>query len=186
MDGEQVVNAADGRGGTLHLKIVDPCPVPATLGPRLRDWLDHHLVFDLERQFRCLHPIRLFPAWLAEAGLYADGSTITKMTFLASTTTSLERSRPRMSTKNDRSEDTEQTTIRNIKQGGVQEEQPYEKDITQELQTMVGRLLWKEIWGPYVHLKGGKWWWEDNDILDECCLRRTLWEYAMIEAIKEQ
>lgn len=84
IDEYDAVDSVDHRGGTFHLTIVDPCPVSATLGPRLRDWLDHHLVFDLKRKFRCLHPVRLFPGWLAEAGLYAEGSTTTQIIFLAS------------------------------------------------------------------------------------------------------
>ncbi len=78
------------KGGTLHLTILDPSPLPATLGPRLRQWLDNHLILNLERQFRCINPSRLFPIWLADAGLRAEGSTIVTMRFFASVSASME------------------------------------------------------------------------------------------------
>ncbi|KAF7881059.1 uncharacterized protein EAF02_006950 [Botrytis sinoallii] len=69
--------------GILYLTILDPCPVPSSLGPRLRSWLDTHLTVNLEKQFRCLNPTRLFPLWLADAGLWAEGSCTSSLKFLA-------------------------------------------------------------------------------------------------------
>ncbi|TVY32649.1 hypothetical protein LSUB1_G007787 [Lachnellula subtilissima] len=72
------------KAGTLHLTILDPSPIPSTLGPILRAWLDTHLILNLEKQFRCINPSRLFPIWLEAAGLRAEGSTRLTVCFLAS------------------------------------------------------------------------------------------------------
>ena len=53
----------------------------------------------------------------------------------------------------------------------------------QELQSVVGRLLWKEMWGQFV--EGEKWWWEDEKVVEECESLGTYWEYAIIHAVKE-
>lgn len=54
---------------------------------------------------------------------------------------------------------------------------------TQELKSVVGRMLWKEMWGGYV--EGEKWWWDDESVVEECERMGTCWEYAVIEAVKE-
>lgn len=145
-----------GRGGKLHLTILDPSPLPATLGPRLRDWLDNHLILNLERQFRCINSSRLFPVWLADAGLRAEGSTIVSVRFLASSTPS------------------------SLQAAGSTEECENTKS---ELKSVVGRMLWKEMWGSYV--QANRWWWEDESIVEECERMGTMWEYSVIEAVKE-
>lgn len=53
----------------------------------------------------------------------------------------------------------------------------------QELKSVVGRMLWKEMWGAYV--EGEKWWWEDGSVVEECERMGTCWEYAVIEGVKE-
>lgn len=53
----------------------------------------------------------------------------------------------------------------------------------QELKSVVGRMLWKEMWGGYV--EGEKWWWDDKDVIEECGGMGTCWEYAVIEGVKE-
>lgn len=53
----------------------------------------------------------------------------------------------------------------------------------QELKSVVGRMLWKEMWGGYV--EGEKWWWDDEDVIEECGRMGTCWEYAVIEGVKE-
>jgi hypothetical protein len=147
------------KGGTLHLTILDPSPLPATLGPRLRQWLDNHLILNLERQFRCINPSRLFPIWLADAGLRAEGSTIVNVRFFASVSASIE------------------TGI------GKGEGEDEAERTRQELKSVVGRMLWKEMWGGYV--EGEKWWWDDEDVVEECGRMGTCWEYAVIEGVKE-
>lgn len=53
----------------------------------------------------------------------------------------------------------------------------------QELKSTTGRMLWKEMWGPFV--EGKKWWWEDDRIVEECRALGTCWEYAIIESVRE-
>ncbi|PQE03083.1 hypothetical protein CJF31_00002935 [Rutstroemia sp. NJR-2017a BVV2] len=136
------------QAGTLHLTILDPSPIPSTLGPRLRSWLDTHLLVNLEKQFRCLNPTRLFPLWLADAGLWGEGSTSSSLRFLACV---------------------------GIVNG--------EKQIDWQLKSVMGRMLWKELWGGYV--EGGKWWWNDAAIVEECERMGTSWAGSIVEAVKE-
>lgn len=71
--------------GTLCLTIIDPSPVLTTIGPRLRAWLDKHLLLNLEKHFRCMNPGRLLPTWLKEAGfsLKTKGAKHTILRFSA-------------------------------------------------------------------------------------------------------
>ncbi|KAH7409443.1 hypothetical protein BKA64DRAFT_705208 [Cadophora sp. MPI-SDFR-AT-0126] len=156
------------RGGTLHLTILDPSPLPATLGPRLRSWLDSYLILHLEKQFRCLNPSRLFPVWLSDAGLRAEGSTIVNVRFFASVAASNSTLASMIGGSKS-----------NSNSGNVEEVE----NTMQELKSIVGRMLWKEMWGSYV--QGDRWWWEDQSILEECERMGTVWEYAIIEAVKE-
>jgi len=165
-DSSPTIVKAGNRGGSLHLTILDPSPLAATLGPRLRAWLDNYLTLYLEKQFRCLNPSRLFPVWLADAGLRAEGSTIVNVRFLAAVTRS--------------SSSSANASISSGSNGGGDEAAEHTK---QELKSVVGRMLWKEMWGAYV--QGDKWWWEDESILEECERMGTVWEYAVIEAVKE-
>ena len=152
------------RAGSLHLTILDPSPIHSTLGPLLRAWLETHLIVNLERQFRCINPARLFPIWLADAGLRAEGSTISNVRFLASV-----------------SHDNEGFSMID---GAGQEQGIESAECTkQELKSMVGRMLWKEIWGSFVEAQ--KWWWEDEKVIKECEAIGTCWEYAVIHAVKE-
>lgn len=143
-------------GGFLNMVIVDPMPNSA--GPALRKWLDENLIFNLEQQFRCTNPSRNFPVWLLEAGLRAKGSVITTARFQA------------IIPPGDGSS--------NNNGGGVSE-----GATMRELRTVVGRMLWREIWGPFVG--ADKWWWEVPKIVEECVSRDTCWEYSVIAACKE-
>ncbi|CAD6500832.1 BgTH12-06537 [Blumeria graminis f. sp. triticale] len=154
------------RGGSLHLTVLDPAPIPATAGPRLKTWLDTHLILNLERQFRCIHPSRLFPVWLADAGLHAEESAIAYTRFFASVTPSIPT--PHLPMEDSKTPQDEEEPLDEIKL---------------ELKCIVGRMLWKEIWGGFVQAQ--KWWWEEEEILEECERLGTCWEYAVIEAVKE-
>ncbi|KAG4429533.1 hypothetical protein IFR05_014982 [Cadophora sp. M221] len=164
--------------GVLHLTILDPSPLPATLGPRLRSWLDSYLILHLERQFRCLNPSRLFPVWLLDAGLRGEGSTIVNVRFFASVSSN-------------GSGNCISNSISSARSGGGSEngngnwkrDEDEAENTKQELKSIVGRMLWKEMWGSYV--QGDKWWWEDERIVEECERMGTVWEYAVIEAVKE-
>lgn len=145
-------------GGFLNMVIVDPMPNSA--GPALRKWLDENLIFNLEQQFRCTNPSRNFPVWLLEAGLRAKGSVITTARFQAIIPPG------------------DSSSSNNNNSGGVSE-----GATMRELRTVVGRMLWREIWGPFVG--ADKWWWEVPKIVEECVSRDTCWEYSVIAACKE-
>ena len=59
-------------------------------------------------------------------------------------------------------------------------------DVDQQLLTIIGRSLWKDIWGSFVNEAADepKWWWEDEDILQECLERQTVLECRTIFAYK--
>ncbi|KAH8595901.1 hypothetical protein B0O99DRAFT_511189 [Bisporella sp. PMI_857] len=158
-------------GGSLHLTILDPSPITSSLGPCLRTWLDNHLLLNLERQFRCINPSRLFPIWLADAGLRGEGSTIATARFLACPSVSLCGSHS--------SADNLQMKG-NLRDGSVDGKQI--SHTKHELQTQVGRMLWRELWGSFA--QGERWWWDDEAIVEECERMGTAWEYSIIEAIK--
>ncbi|KAH6669146.1 hypothetical protein F5X68DRAFT_176159 [Plectosphaerella plurivora] len=153
------IHRALSVGGAFHITLIDPLPSATTLGPRLREWLDKHLLFNLERNFRCMNPSKLFPIWLADASLRAEGSTITMAQFFAVAPSSTKV--PSTATS----------------------EEAAERAVNQELGTLVGRLLWKEVWGQLI--EADTWWWEDPAIVEECQARETTWAYSKIEAIKE-
>ncbi|KAM0274888.1 hypothetical protein ACHAQH_007777 [Verticillium albo-atrum] len=145
-------------GGTFHLTLIDPLPSTVTLGPLLRAWLDDHLLFNLERNFRCMNPSKLFPIWLADASLRAEGSTITTVKF--------------------------QAVVSPGPEGAVTEgRRRPEKTVKQELRSLVGRMLWMDVWSNYIAANG--WWWDDPAIVQECQQMRTSWEYCVIEAVKD-
>ncbi len=109
-------------GGTFHLTIIDPFPVAASLGPNMRAWLDENLLFNLERQFRCINPSKLFPHWLHDASLRGEGSTITGVKFQA-------------------------VADKSQVAAPMDGKTSAERETKIELRSMVGRLLWIEVWG---------------------------------------
>lgn len=147
------------RGGTFHITLIDPMPVASSLGPRMRGWLEDHLLLNLERNFRCVNPSKLFPIWLADCSLRGEGSTITTAKFLAIPPENRQ------------------------KQKGHHESTASDKDLKAELRAVVGRMLWKEVWGAFIGAE--KWWWEDPACVEECAQLGTYWEYNLIEAVKE-
>ncbi|KAK0626468.1 hypothetical protein B0T14DRAFT_562374 [Immersiella caudata] len=52
-----------------------------------------------------------------------------------------------------------------------------------QLRSTVGRKLWQEVWGGFVH--GASWWWDDPGCLEECRELGTHFEYSLIEAVKD-
>lgn len=152
-------------GGYLNMVIVDPMPNLASAGPALRKWLDENLIFNLEQQFRCTNPSRNFPFWLLEAGLRAKGSVITTARFQAVI-------------PQDHADEEGEGEGEGSGSGSVSE-----MATMRELRNVVGRMLWREIWGPFVG--ADKWWWEVPNIVDECVSRETYWEYSVIAACKE-
>lgn len=150
-------------GGCLQLMIIDPWPVADCMGPKLQEWLDENLIFNLELQFRCTHPSRMFPVWLSDARLRANGSIIASTRFQA-----IPQDRDTDSDMSARSKDSTEGEL----------------DIQKELRSIAGRLLWQEIWGSFV--TGLQWWWEDPEIVEECIQMETYWEYCIIAACKQE
>jgi hypothetical protein len=59
-------------------------------------------------------------------------------------------------------------------------------DVNEELSAVIGRALWRSLWGDFVDVVPDepKWWWEDEDIIQECCERQTVFECRAIFAYK--
>ncbi|KAH8601921.1 hypothetical protein B0O99DRAFT_589087 [Bisporella sp. PMI_857] len=158
--------------GTLQLTIVDPLPDTKSMGPKMRAWLEDHLLLKLETLFRCLKPAKLMPIWLEDAGFVTSAPAQPHGTVRITESS------------------TQATPIRTgfafraIGKGeGGYRGSSKDKDETDMLASTVGRMLWKEIYGPFV--VGKSWWWEDEEIVDECYTMGTKWEVMIIEAAKK-
>jgi hypothetical protein len=59
-------------------------------------------------------------------------------------------------------------------------------DVDRELSTVIGRALWKDLWGGFVDdvPDEPKWWWDDEEITTECLKRGTALECRAIYAYK--
>ncbi|KAG8159544.1 hypothetical protein KVR01_010181 [Diaporthe batatas] len=150
-------------GGFLNMVIVDPQPNLSSAGPLLRQWLDENLIFNLEQQFRCTNPSRNFPVWLQEAGLRAKGSIITTTRFQAISPLP--------------GGDSGGSGRASGGSGGS------DMVVMRELRTIIGQMLWRDVWGPFVG--ADRWWWEVPTIVDECLRMDTYWEYSVIAACRE-
>ncbi|KJZ79349.1 hypothetical protein HIM_01500 [Hirsutella minnesotensis 3608] len=158
----QNVHSCLKPGGTLNLTLIDPLPRAETLGKTLRAWLEQHLLANLEKQSRCMSPVKQLPQWLGELSLRGAGSTLTTAKFYA--TPDNVRQLPR---------DPDPTI----------EKLHAERRTKAELRSLVGRMLWMEVWGPLV--TADFWWWDDPACVEECLELGTFWEYHLIEAIKD-
>ncbi|KAF5022693.1 hypothetical protein F66182_5241 [Fusarium sp. NRRL 66182] len=145
-------------GGSLQLTIIDPLPVASTLGPLLRSWIEDNLLLNLEANFRCTNPARLLPMWLNNASLRVDASYVKTTQFSA-------------------------IPLDNSQLQFVQDGRLSAEDVKQELRNLVGRMLWMEVWREYII--ADYWWWEDQQILQECMELQTTWEWRLIEAVKD-
>lgn len=63
---------------------------------------------------------------------------------------------------------------------------PASTKVDDELSTIIGRAVWRDIWGSFVDDSPGepKWWWEDPEIVEECVKRQTVLECRTIFAYK--
>ncbi|KAH7141215.1 hypothetical protein B0J13DRAFT_676212 [Dactylonectria estremocensis] len=149
------------QGGSLHLTLIDPLPCAGTLGQHMRTWLEEHLLLNLERRFRCMTPSRLFPDWLAEASLRGRGSTLSMARFFANP-----------------------ASVRYLEGDSdpFVEQASNENQVKAELRSLVGRMLWMEVWGSFVTTD--KWWWEDEQCVQECLELGTIWEYKIIQGVR--
>jgi hypothetical protein len=59
-------------------------------------------------------------------------------------------------------------------------------DIDMELSSIIGRAMWKDVWGAFVDDVAGepRWWWDDEDIIQECLERQTVLECRAIHAYR--
>ncbi|KAK3940787.1 hypothetical protein QBC46DRAFT_312766 [Diplogelasinospora grovesii] len=147
--------------GVLHLVLIDPMPAADRLGPRMREWLEDHLILNLEARFRLTKPSGVFPTWLSEAGLRGGASSLSKIKFQA-----IHRTCPADGS------DASSSSPKNE-----------EERVKKELRSTVGRMLWQEVWGPFV--TGNNWWWEDEACIEECLRLGTCFEFHLIDAVKE-
>ncbi|KAI0598161.1 hypothetical protein F4775DRAFT_601601 [Biscogniauxia sp. FL1348] len=58
-----------------------------------------------------------------------------------------------------------------------------QSDLKAEVRCFATRMLWQEIWGSFVHAE--RWWWDEEDIVQECIELETYWNYSHIVAVKE-
>ncbi|XXH00438.1 hypothetical protein Hte_006783 [Hypoxylon texense] len=142
-------------GGALYLTLIDPQPVSSSMGPKLRQWLIDNLLIQLEKRFRTTFPSGTFPAWLAVAKLRGLGSSITTVTVRA---------------------------VHEREGNATSDDSKDRASVQRELRCLTARMLWREIWGNDVHAK--RWWWEEEDIIQECIEKGTQWQYSHIVAVK--
>jgi hypothetical protein len=59
--------------------------------------------------------------------------------------------------------------------------------IDNELSTIIGRAMWRDVWGIFVDDAPGepRWWWDDEDIIQECLERQTVFECRAIHAYRK-
>ncbi|KAH7414469.1 hypothetical protein DE146DRAFT_36706 [Phaeosphaeria sp. MPI-PUGE-AT-0046c] len=60
-------------------------------------------------------------------------------------------------------------------------------DVEAELSTVIGRSLWRDVWGEFVDEVADEvdWWWEDEEILRECRERGTVFDCRAIFAYRQ-
>lgn len=176
-------------GGAAHLTLIDPAPVPQSLGPRMRLWIEENLQMNLERKFRCIHPRKLVPGWMADAHLRGACSTITTVKFFAippAHETSTSHATAALARVTGASASTSvcgtddgtassTSSLSSVKKA--------DSRVRMELRSVVGRMLWREVWGKYV--TGNNWWWDDPLCVKECQEMGTHWIYEIIVGIKE-
>ncbi|KAI1465624.1 uncharacterized protein F4812DRAFT_452166 [Daldinia caldariorum] len=74
-------------------------------------------------------------------------------------------------------------SVRAVHEGAATTEDTNDQtSVENELRCLVSRMLWQEIWGKFVH--ADRWWWEEEDIVQECIERGTYWQYSHIVAVK--
>ena len=148
-------------GGIFDCVLIDPLPNALTLGHNMRAWLEKHLIPNLEKEKLCTAPCRLFPRWLGEASLRGRGSSRVVTKFFA-----IPGSVP------DTLGDPDPVINANLQN----------KKARAELMSLIGRILWIEVWGRYV--TASRWWWEEELCVQECVEMGTFWEYHKIEGVK--
>ncbi|KAK9442885.1 hypothetical protein VB005_03948 [Metarhizium brunneum] len=155
------INKCLRSGGVYHLLLIDPIPNTDALGKNMRAWFRNNLLQKLRQQSRCLSPSYIFPKALGESSLRGHGSTLTTTKFYANPQNICRR------------QDETDDESKREREG---------KETRAELRSIVGRMLWREVWGEFV--TSDTWWWEDPDCMRECLELGTFWEYYSIQAVK--
>jgi SAM-dependent methyltransferase len=143
-------------GGVLELRLLDPSPERETAGPRLAAWLEARALLALEERFRCARPGALVPRWAREAGFVGvDGAAA-----------------PAVGRR-----------LRLPAAVGAAEE-----DKVMAVGALALRDLWRGAWGEFVVPAEGQtevtWWWDDQEIVDECVEKGTRWVVGRFMAMK--
>jgi hypothetical protein len=60
------------------------------------------------------------------------------------------------------------------------------RDVVAQVGVLVGRALWKDAWGTFVHGDYEEnWWWDNPDVVDECREWKTVWDVGTLYMVKE-
>ena len=108
-------------------------------------------------------PTRMFPRWLGEAGLRGSGSSLTTTKFFAAPPPPVPEGGTGEDTGNEDCDDAMLVKAR--------------------IRSAAGRLLWLEVWGRWIVDDAGGWW-DDARVMEECSELGTIWEFQVIEAVK--
>ncbi|KAE9962383.1 hypothetical protein EG328_000522 [Venturia inaequalis] len=160
-------------GGVLELRLMDAIPERGSMGPRLATWLEERLLLGLEREFRCQRPIMMVPRWAAEAGFQPLPF---RNEFEAQDRTSPRSSLDKMG------------VARSLRlPAATPEREQGSRDVVAQVGVLVGRALWKDAWGSFVHEDDEEnWWWDNPDVIDECREWKTVWDVGTLYVVKEE
>ncbi|KAL9097306.1 MAG: hypothetical protein Q9165_000733 [Trypethelium subeluteriae] len=181
-------------GGTLELRLLDPLPDRKTSGPFLRAWIEVRLLLNLEMSFRCTRPSLLIPQWVQAAGFELRSS-------LVGAEREREKRRWRAKVGGYGAEGSASASARNRSMSealGMASilQVPAANDnqgvigayMDEEVAVMVGRELWKDVWGEFVTERKGeeKWWWKNAGCMKEALERGTKWSVSTLLAVKPE
>lgn len=61
------------------------------------------------------------------------------------------------------------------------------RDVVAQVGVLVGRALWKDAWGTFVHGDHEEnWWWDNAEVVDECREWKTVWDVGTLYVVKEE
>ncbi|TID20330.1 hypothetical protein E6O75_ATG07790 [Venturia nashicola] len=160
-------------GGVLELRLMDATPERGSMGPRLATWLEERLLLGLEREFRCQRPVMMVPRWAAEAGFQP-------LPF-RSEADAKNRTSPKSSLG-------KMGVARSLRlPAATQERDPGNRDVVAQVGVLVGRALWKDAWGAFVHEDSEEsWWWDNADVVEECREWKTVWDVGTLYVVKAE
>jgi hypothetical protein len=158
-------------GGILELRLMDATPERGSMGPRLATWLEERLLLGLEREFRCQRPLTLIPRWAQEAGF-------TPLPFKSESES--------QGTHTQRYNFSKLGLTRCLRLPATAvERESGSRDIVAQVGVLVGRALWKDAWGTFVHDDYEEhWWWDNPDVVDECREWKTVWDVGTLYVVK--